>query len=289
MAWEDCGKTARRWRARPLKSRPVRTITPRNEGASRSRKARRLLWTAILLIACGAIGRSRTRGDAIVEVYRELFEFNEPLRPEARRFLAKAVRVACEDKLKGPVEIMKYIRALALYRLNQGKFLEWRSATGFPFINMYHEPKVIDIDLASGGVRSRYTVADGAKPEMKDEKMLNAASPNFIHSLDAAHLMRTVLAANRDGIRDILTVHDSLACLASRAARFGKIIRTEMAMLYAAPRLPVELDGKIIEPDPTDPLRALRDANVDDPNLLPLPKRGYLDPLGVQKAEYAFM
>ena len=47
---------------------------------------------------------SEGRGDAIVDVYRALFELNE-LQPEATRFLAKAVRIACEDKLKGPVRI----------------------------------------------------------------------------------------------------------------------------------------------------------------------------------------
>jgi DNA-directed RNA polymerase len=153
-----------------------------------------------------------------------------------------------------------------------------RSATGFPFINMYHEPNVIDIDLDSFGLRS--TIADGALPETKDVKILNAASPNFIHLLDATHLILTVLAANKEGI-DILPVHDSYSCLAPRAARLGKIIRAQMAMLHAA-----------------DPLRALRNANVDNPKDLPLPKRGLpfqyflfsgFDPLDVQNAEYAFM
>jgi DNA-directed RNA polymerase len=168
---------------------------------------------------------------------------------------------------------MKYVRALALYRFNRGKFLEWRNPTGFPCANMYHEPNVIDIDLGYGGVRSRYTVADGALPEMKRDKMLNAASPNFVHSLDSAHLIRTVLTANREGIRDVLTVHDSLACLAPHAQLFGQIKRREFAMLYAV----------------GDPLAALRNANVDDPNLYPLPKRGNLDPLSVQRAEYFSM
>jgi DNA-directed RNA polymerase len=215
---------------------------------------------------------SEGRGDAIVDVYKELFRLNKLTEPldQARNFLAKAVKVACEEKLKGPVEIMKYIRRLALYRLQQDKFLEMQSVTGFPFINMYHEPNVIDIDLDSFGLRS--TVADGALPETKDVKILNAASPNFIHLLDATHLMLTVLGANEEGISDILPVHDSYSCLASRATRFGKVIRARMAMLHAS-----------------DPLRALRNHNVDDPNILPLPKRGNLDPLGVQKAEYAFM
>jgi DNA-directed RNA polymerase len=212
--------------------------------------------------------------DKITETYAQLFDGNEPW-GGAATFLARAVRLACQDRLKEPVRIMEYVRELALYRFKQNKFLEWRSPTGFPCANIYQEPDVIDVDLGYGGIRSRYTVADGALPEMKRDKMLNAASPNFVHSLDAAHLMRTVLAANREDIRDVLTVHDSMACLATHAQRFNQIIRRELAMLYAYPVV--------------DPLAALRTANVDDPNLYPLPPRGSLDPLDVQNTEYAFM
>ena len=210
--------------------------------------------------------------EEMVDVYSDLSELNEP-EDDAAIFLAKAVRLACQDILPGPTRIMKYIRKLALHRYHQGEdeFLEWISPTGFPFVNMYHKPKFVKLDL-TGGVRSRYKVADGASPTRRKGKMLNAASPNYIQSLDAAHLIRTVLAANRKGIRDILTVHDSYSCLAPFARPFGLIIRQEMAILHAM-----------------DPLAALRKANVSHPNLLPLPQRGNIDPLGAQSTEYSFM
>src|SRR5262249_15825270 len=211
--------------------------------------------------------------DEIVETYRDLFDDNGPW-PTAR-FLAKAVGLACEDKLSGPVRIMKYVRELARYRYKQGKFLEWRSPTGFPVANRYQYSNIVPLDLCFG-IRSRYKVADGALPEMRKAKILNAASPNFIHSLDAAHLIRTVLAANSEGIRDILPVHDSYSCLAPFARLFGQVIRRELAMLYIV----------------GDPLAALRNANVDDPKnpkLLPLPERGNLNPDDVPKGEYSFM
>jgi DNA-directed RNA polymerase len=163
---------------------------------------------------------------------------------------------------------MKYIRKLALHRYHEGEFLEWISPSGFPFVNMYHYPRIVKLDLCFG-IRSRYKVADGASPKRKKEKMLNAASPNFIHSLDSAHLIRTVLAANRDGISDILTVHDSYSCLAPFARRFGQIIRREMAMLHAI-----------------DPLRALSKANGDP---IPLPQRANIDPFVAESTEYSFM
>jgi hypothetical protein len=55
--------------------------------------------------------------------------------------------------------------------------------------------------------------------------------------------------------------------------RFGQIIRREFVTLYTV----------------GDPLKALRDDNVDDPKLLPLPERGKLDPYDPQNSEYLFM
>jgi DNA-directed RNA polymerase len=191
-------------------------------------------------------------------------------------FLTRAVRLACADKLPGPVRIMKYIRDLARYRFKQEKFLEWRSPTGFPVANRYQYSNIVPLDLCFG-IRSRYKVADGATPEMNKSDILNGASPNFVHSLDAAHLIRTVLAANGEGIRDILPVHDSYSCLAPFARRFGQLIRRELAVLHAG----------VFPGD--DPLATLRAANVDDPNILPLPQRANIDPLVAQSGEYSFM
>jgi DNA-directed RNA polymerase len=176
---------------------------------------------------------------------------------------------------------MEYIHDLARYRLKQkhGKFLKLRGPTGFPLANICYESNIVDIDLGYGGIRSRYTVADGDLPEIDESGVITQSVPNFVHFLDATHLIFTVLAANSDDIHDIIPVHDSYACLAPYAQRFGQIIRAQMAVLY----------------DRFDPLRALRDANVDDPNILPLPFPvcpeivPLLNPLDVQNAEYAFM
>ena len=82
-----------------------------------------------------------------------------------------------------------------------------------------------------------------------------------------------MLEANKEGIRDILCVHDSFSCLATRAPRFGRIIRAQFAALYTV----------------WDPLRALHDANVIDCSAPLFPEQGNLNPFDVQDADYAFM
>jgi len=63
---------------------------------------------------------------------------------------------------------MEYIHDLARYRLKQrkDKFLRLRGPTGFPFANICYKSNIVDVDLDYGGIRSRYTVADGDLPEI---------------------------------------------------------------------------------------------------------------------------
>jgi len=252
------------------------------------KQRRKLLKTPVMTFTYGSTVRGMR--DDIVKTHADLLPNRTWPTPAAATFLARAVRLACKDKLPGPTRIMDYIHELARYRLKQkqDKFLRLRGPTGFPLANICYESNIVDIDLDYGGLRSRYTVADGDLPEIDENGVITQSVPNFVHFLDATHLIFTVIAANGEGIHDIIPVHDSYACLAPYAQRFGQIIRAQMAVLYHR----------------FDLLRALRDDNVDDPNILPLPKLGndpakypgifaglipVLDPLDVQNAEYAFM
>ena len=112
-------------------------------------------------------------------------------------------------------------------------------------------------------------MADGHTGKILDEKAQNGAAPNFVHSMDAAHLIRLVLASAEEGITDIATVHDSYACLAPHAKRFNQIIRTQLAILYQT----------------YDPIRTLQDCNSSN---VPAPELGELDPLEVQFGELSW-
>jgi hypothetical protein len=87
------------------------------------RKKRKLLKTPIMTFPYSSTVGGMA--EEMVDVYSDLYELNEP-EDDAAIFLAKAVRLACQDILPGPTRIMKYIRNLALHRYHQGEdeFLE---------------------------------------------------------------------------------------------------------------------------------------------------------------------
>jgi Autographiviridae RNA polymerase len=228
---------------------------------------RKLLKTPAVSYGYGATPHGMAA--EIAEVHRDLFDGLEP-KDEAGRYLGTKIIEAGRALLRGPTEVMIYIRQLAEHCLEYGWVLELLSPTDFPFANRYHKPKVKTVSR-----RITHRTAVGVNDQLKRDKILDAAAANVVHSLDAAHLIRSVNAAMDAGITNILTVHDCFYTTAPQVVQFNKIIRSEMAKMYLS----------------YDVLSRLRDLNVSDPQnpaLLPVPPYGKLDPFVVQDAEYSF-
>jgi DNA-directed RNA polymerase len=133
----------------------------------------------------------------ITEAYRDLFEGLEP-KAAAARYLAEKIEAASWELFPGPTKVMHHIRDIAEHcanrdsLTNRSRFLEWVSPSGMPVCNKYQKSKVNKIYLSwSGSVK--FKIADGCYPKPKKTKCLNSAAPNFIHSQDAAHLIRVKL------------------------------------------------------------------------------------------------
>ena len=207
--------------------------------------------------------------EQISEAYSEL-RGNRPPKGVSNS-LAKQIEGVIAELLPGPARIREHIRAVTQSRIDMGTSLRWWSPTGFPIDNRYEELIVTTLELKmhkrdeNGLVLERFRprVADGHTGEILEEKALNGSAPNFVHSLDASHLVRVVLASNADNINNIVTVHDCFACLAPHAVRFNQIIRRELALMYST----------------YDPIRALGGGGI---------ALGDLDPLGVQFGELSW-
>lgn len=154
----------------------------------------------------------------------------------ASKYLAAKVYAAIERTVAGPVEAMAFLQSLARTMAHEGKPLMWTSPVGIPCENRYHEPVLsrVKLWLYDRGVEVDYrlSVADGETKPIAKDKAANGIAANFTHSLDAAHLLRTVKAAASEGFGHFALVHDSFGCHASRAARFHQIIREEFVRMY---------------------------------------------------------
>ena len=172
-------------------------------------------------------------------------------------YLGREVFEDCRISLKRPMQLLSVFEQAGKKAEAAGQFLSWTvPITNFPVVQNYTEGKVKKIWVQYGppvGERNStgyyentlqlaVCFIEDVKPSKG--KQSQGASPNAIHSLDAAHLALTVHRA------DFLltTIHDSFGCLLADMPRLFKLIRETFVELYSADPLTSimkDIDGDI--------------------------------------------
>lgn len=107
----------------------------------------------------------------------------------------------------------------------------WRTPVGFTVVQGYKKVKLVRVNTVLGNTR----IVLGLRKDTDDidkQKQKNGIAPNFVHSMDAAHLVLTVNAAVKEGILDHSMIHDSYGTHACDMDRYSHIIREEFVKLY---------------------------------------------------------
>ena len=160
-------------------------------------------------------------------------------RPDGWReagYLASKINAAIGTVMVCANQVMTWVRDAARTYAAAQLPLTWTTPSGFRVMQNYLKVTT----------RASWTLLDGSVvamryPEETDEIMkrraVQGASPNYIHSLDAAHLTQTVLAAQERGISDMMVIHDCFAVHATHAASLSKILREQFVELHTQHRL----------------------------------------------------
>ena len=123
----------------------------------------------------------------------------------------------------------------------------WRSPNGFEVINWYPTTENIRIDTAVWDKRfekktcytSKWRVeTDDASPS----KGAQAMPPNWIHSIDAAHMSFTVNGMVGNGIIQLSFIHDSFGCPAEDVPIMREIIKEQFHAIHLQDQLRGLLD-----------------------------------------------
>lgn len=168
----------------------------------------------------------------------------------------------------------------------------WTTPVGLPVLQRYPKVKARSVEVTFRGKRMQLLVAgEGGAPSLleflEDNKgawndarqASSAIAPNFIHSLDAAHLMLVANACADRGIDSMAVIHDSFGTHAARIDELALILRETFIELYQS-----------------DPLAAFREEVLDQlqhysklaEKLPPLPCQGDLDLTAIRAAGYMF-
>lgn len=215
---------------------------------------------------------------------------------KASLYIAKVVWRAVNEIVKDASLGMKFFQRCAQVLAHERKGLFWVSPVGLPVLHKYTDwdiktvrlflyDKTVPIKSAKSldkiegnsvlkcisanlRVRPNETINKG--------KAKSAVAPNVIHSMDAAHLMLTVLDAKYSDINSVSLIHDSFGTHAGNTTRFFMLIRETFVDMYE-------------NYDPFEEIHNQTYKALEDKTKTPeVPARGNLDLSQVINSLYAF-
>jgi len=189
----------------------------------------------------------------------------------AARVLMSAVWPAIGDVVVKGREAMDWLkkgaRTICKSFGDEEPVIIWDTPSGFRACQAYFETKDHRINTRLHGQVKIKVVSETDEPSVT--KHASGLAPNFVHSMDAAHLHLTTATAASCGISALAMIHDDYGTHAADAQLLFDIIRREFVNMY----------------DSHDPIQDLIDRY---PSLPKAPTKGALDIREVLKSDFFF-
>ena len=172
-------------------------------------------------------------------------------------YMGREIYETCKTSLERPMQLLSIFEKAGKKAEQEDRFLSWNvPITNFPVVQNYTEGKVKKIYVQYGppiGPRKstgyfentlQLAICFIEDVVPSKGKQAQGASPNAIHSLDAAHLTLTTHRADFP----ITTIHDSFGCLLADMPKLYKLLRETFVELYESDPLTqimADIDGDI--------------------------------------------
>lgn len=191
-------------------------------------------------------------------------------------YLANVLHDALSQVVVAATQAMAWLREVSNVAAKDGLPVVWSTPAGFLVMQEYREKIGTRVNTYVGGKRLSMTLQlRGDKIDAREQAQ--GISPNFVHSLDAAHLMRTVEKAASRGMASFAMVHDSYGTHAGNAGALHTILREAFVEQYSGDVL-----GRFLD----DIKRSLPEKLAA--KLPPPPPMGSLDLTVVMDSDYFF-
>ena len=219
--------------------------------------------------------------DQIVDKCRKLvrkgkLEYQEGTNSSLAAYLAEQIHSVIGNVAGAAFDVMNWLASAASTKAQviddlDGAF-SWVTPTGLPVVQEYFDYDTQRFKVFVEGRSVKFTQRIGPA-QIKKSKQRQGAAPNFVHSLDASHLMLTVNECARHGIEDFAMIHDSFGTHAATTPLLFEVLRDKFAEMYQA--------------DVLDDLYKSMPEAVQEKLEKP-PKRGFLDLSLVKESEFFF-
>ena len=235
--------------------------------------SRKAVKRAVMTTPYGVTERTATEyiiDDYLREGLGPTFDKSEYRRAAA--MLMRCVWPAIGDVVVKGREAMDWLRKSArsiISSVPEGEepVIWWTSPSGFPACQDYFEAEMHRIRTRLHGPVKILVQSEKDTPDKS--RHASGLAPNFVHSLDAAHLHLTTADAAANGITALAMIHDDYGTHAADAQTLYDIIRKQFVAMYLA----------------CDPAEQLREKY---PCIQPPPAKGTLDIMEVLDSPYFF-
>lgn len=159
---------------------------------------------------------------------------------EAAHFLAPIVEDSIKEVVDRAAEAMSWLKQVSRQVSKQQIPTGWTTPLGFRVLQPYLKSKGKKIKMLYNGVQMFLTLTfEGDKIDAA--KQTSAVAPNFVHSMDAAHLMMTVNRLAEAGVtKSFAVIHDSFGVHAADVDDMHAVIREEFINLYEGHEVLIE-------------------------------------------------
>lgn len=167
---------------------------------------------------------------------------------------------------------MSFIQKLATTVSKNNQGLEWETPTGFIVEQKIYKTEARRVRTQLLG-ECRFILQEETD-EVDAARMSTSSAPNYVHSMDASHLIKSINAFTKNGLDSLAVVHDSFGTHAGKTQKLRDCLLQEFVSMYETNWLE-ELKAKV-----EDQIKEEVDAEV--------PFVGTLDLQECLKSKYTF-
>ena len=150
---------------------------------------------------------------------------------QASVWLSHVLFEAIEQTVTAAAKVMDWLRAAAKVAGEEGLPLWWDTPMGLPILQEYRQQVGKRLDTHWCGRRLQVMINTTGK-KLDKRSQANGVAPNFVHSLDAAHLQAVALRCKEVGIDHLAMIHDSFGTHAADTDRISSILRDTFVEQY---------------------------------------------------------
>lgn len=130
---------------------------------------------------------------------------------EASNYLSQILWDAISSVVVKAREVMDWIQKVSSLMSKEGLPTSWTTPSGAYVTQFYEQVTAKRINTHIDGVLVKPQFREVKHGTIDKRRSVNGSSPNFIHSLDASAMTKTINLARQQGITDFCMIHDSYA------------------------------------------------------------------------------